>query len=331
MKCTGKKLILAGGLSGVLLGLTGCGASNAVLSYEKENYNKNMYQAELFAEDLCVAGGDVSLDGFEGDSSLHAEGLFNVTDGEVIYGQDLFTRLYPASTTKILTALVAIKNSNLDDIVTVGSAGAASSFSWDASVAGLQTGDQLTMRDLLYGLMLPSGNDSAVAIAEYVAGTEEEFMEMVNEEAQSLMATGTHFVTPNGLHDENHYTTAYDLYLIFNESIKYDEFVDIISADSYTAQITGADGTVRSVTWEPTNFYARGEAALPTGATVIGGKTGYTGEAGNCLVLLDQATDGDYYISIVMGAEDKPLLYEDMTAMIDQIPTLGGADRGSSE
>ena len=152
MKCTGKKLILAGGLSGVLLGLTGCGASDAVLSYEKENYNKNMYQAELFAEDLCVAGGDVSLDGFEGDSSLHAEGLFNVTDGEVIYGQDLFTRLYPASTTKILTALVAIKNSNLDDIVTVGSAGAASSFSWDASVAGLQTGDQLTMR-----LALPEG------------------------------------------------------------------------------------------------------------------------------------------------------------------------------
>ena len=99
----------------------------------------------------------------------------------------------------------------------------------------------------------------------------------------------------------------------------------------YPADYTGADGTVRSVTWEPTNFYARGEAALPTGATVIGGKTGYTGEAGNCLVLLDQAPDGDYYISIVMGAEDKPLLYEDMTAMIDQIPTLGGADSGSSE
>ena len=117
-------------------------------------------------------------------------------------------------------------------------------------------GDLLTLRDLLYGLMLPSGNDSAVAIAEYVGGTEENFMEMVNEEAQNLMATGTHFVTPNGLHDEDHYTTAYDMYLIFNEAVKYDEFVDIISADSYTAQITGADGAVRSVTWEPTSFYA---------------------------------------------------------------------------
>ncbi len=112
MKCTGKKLILAGSLSAFLLGLTGCGADDAVLTYEKENYNKSLYEAELFAEDLCVTGGDVSLEGFEGDSSLHAAGLFNVTDGEVVYGQDLFTRLYPASTTKILTALVAIKNSS---------------------------------------------------------------------------------------------------------------------------------------------------------------------------------------------------------------------------
>lgn len=324
MKCTGKKIVLTGSLCALLLAVTGCGAKDAVLSYEKENYSKNIYQAELFAEDLCVSAEDVSLEGFDGDSSLHAMGLFNVTDGEVIYGQDLFTRLYPASTTKILTALVAIKNSNLDDVVTVSSAASASSFSWDASIAGLQTGDQLTLRDLLYGLMLPSGNDSAVAIAEYVGGTEENFMEMVNEEAQNLMATGTHFVTPNGLHDEDHYTTAYDMYLIFNEAVKYDEFVDIISADSYTAQITDADGAVRSVTWEPTSFYARGEAALPTGATVIGGKTGYTGEAGNCLVLLDQAADGDYYISIVMGAADKPLLYQDMTALIDQIPSLEG-------
>ena len=74
------------------------------------------------------------------------------------------------------------------------------------------------------------------------------------------MATGTHFVTPNGLHDPDHYTTAYDLYLIFNECIKHEEFMDIISASSYTANVTGADGTARQLTWEPTNYYARGAA-----------------------------------------------------------------------
>lgn len=321
MKCTGKKWTAVGSVMAVLVAVSGCGAQETVASYEKENYNKNVYQAELFAEDLCVTDTDVSLNGFEGDDTLHAEGLFNVTDGEVVYGRNLFEKLYPASTTKILTALVAIENSDMDQMVTVSSSAAATSFSWDASVCGIQTGDKLTMRDLLYGLLLASGNDNAVAIAEAVGGTEEKFMEMVNEKARELMATGTHFVTPNGLHDEEHYTTAYDLYLIFNECIKHQEFLDIISADSYTAQITGADGSVRSVTWQPTNFYAKGEAELPTGAKVIGGKTGYTEEAGNCLILLDKADDGDSYISIVMGAQEKPLLYQDMTDLIDQIPS----------
>ena len=144
----------------------------------------------------------------------------------------------------------------------------------------------------------------------------------MNKKAEELGATNTHFVTPNGLHDENHYTTAYDMYLIFNECIKHQEFMDIISSDSYTADITGTDGTVRQVTWYPTSYYAKGEAALPDGAEVIGGKTGYTGEAGNCLILLDQDESGKHYISIVMGADSKPLLYEDMTAIINQIPNL---------
>ena len=170
--------------------------------------------------------------------------------------------------------------------------------------------------------MLHSGNDNAVALAEYVSGNVEEFAKLMNEKAAELFATNTNFVTPNGLHDENHYTTAYDLYLIFNECIKYDEFVEIISADQYTADVIAVDGNVRQITWEPTSFYARGIADKPTGATVIGGKTGYTGEAGNCLVLLSVDDNGKQYVSIVMGAKEKPILYDDMTAIINQIPNL---------
>ena len=314
MKYTGKKTSLILCAAGISLLISGCGAGSAVTSFEKENYNKSIYEAELFAEDLCVTDSDVSISGFEG--------LFDLTDHTVEYGYNLFERLYPASTTKILTALVAIKNSDMDDVVTVSRNAAASSFGWEDQVCGLQEGDQLTMRDLLYGLLLWSGNDNAVAIAEHVGGDVDTFMEMVNDQAAELMATGTHFVTPNGLHDPDHYTTAYDLYLIFNECIKHEEFMDIISASSYTANVTGADGTARQLTWEPTNYYARGAAALPEGATVIGGKTGYTGDAGDCLVLLCENDSGDQYISIVMGAADKPTLYEDMTALIDQIPSL---------
>ena len=322
MRCTGRYFISLCCMAGISAVLTGCGAKDIVASYEMENYNKKIYEESLYAEDLCVSDTDISIEGFHGDSSLHAAALFDLNNKKVVYSENLHERNYPASTTKILTALVAMENSSMDDVVTIGSDAAAASFAIDAQVCGLQQGDQITMEALLNGLLLHSGNDNAVAIAEYIGGSVEGFVNMMNERARSLMATNTHFVTPNGLHDENHYTTAYDLYLIFNECISYEEFIDIISSDYYTADITGADGSVRQVTWYPTSFYAKGEAALPSGAQVIGGKTGYTGEAGNCLILLDEDAGGNPYISIVLGAESKPLLYEDMTAIIDQIPNI---------
>ena len=215
---------------------------------------------------------------------------------------------------------MAIRHANLSEIVTVSAQ--AANQAGDSSVCGLKAGDRLTLLELLYGLLLESGNDAASAIAEHISGSAEAFAQLMNEEAAALGATHSNFVNPHGLHDDNHYTTAYDLYLIFNECIKHEEFVNIISASSYTADITGADGNIRQETWEPTSFYARGEAELPYGASVIGGKTGYTGEAGNCLVLLDRDEAGNSYISIVMGADSKPLLYEDMSAMINQIPNV---------
>lgn len=320
MKCIGKKITLIVPVLVMIFILSGCGTKDVVVSYETENYNRNLYEGSLFAENLCVTALDVSIDGFTGDSTLHASGLFDLDDKEVEYAYNIHERIYPASTTKILTALVAINNSNMEDVVTVSSSAAAASFDVEAQVCGLKQGDQLTMESLLNGLLLHSGNDNAVAIAEYIGGSEEGFAEMMNAQAKELMATNTHFVTPNGLHDSEHYTTAYDLYLIFNECIKHEEFVNIISSSSYTADITGADNSVRQETWYPTSFYAKGEAALPQGASVIGGKTGYTGEAGNCLILLDKDESGKSYISIVMGADTKPLLYEDMTALINQIP-----------
>ena len=153
-----------------------------------------------------------------------------------------------------------------------------------------------------------------------MAGSVEGFAQMMNEEAQSLMATNTHFVNPNGLHDADHYTTAYDLYLIFNECIRHQEFIDIIATPQYTVNITGADGAVRQADWMQTNYYASGRAEQPVGASVVGGKTGTTNEAGNCLILLEKGANDENYISIVMGAVSKSLLYQNMTAMINSIP-----------
>ena len=282
-------------------------------AYEKSTYNKALYQGGLFAQDLCVTSGEVALDGFPPDSSLHAAGLYNLGEEQVVCGYRLFDQLYPASTTKTMTAYLALKYGNPDDLVTVSAH--ATDFNWDESVAGLVTGDSLTLYDLICGLMLCSGNDCGTAIAEHISGSEEAFAELMNTEAARLGSTGTHFVNPHGLHDDDHFTTAYDLYLIFIAACKDQLFMDIISMSSYTAEITGADGTVRTASWAPTNYYSAGLAAPPEGVHVIGGKTGTTDQAGNCVILYDENTGGTPYISVIMGASDKTLLYDQMNQL----------------
>ncbi len=305
-------LFMGAGTAAVLLFLSNNGSN--IKEYEKDSYTGSIYQGQMFAQDLCVASGDVQLSGFEDDTTLHGAALFDLENESVVYGYNLYDRLYPASTTKVLTAYVALKYGNLEDQVTVSAN--ATDFNWDESICGLQTGDTLSMYDLLCGLMLVSGNDAAAAIAEHISGSTEEFAELMNREAAALGATGTHFVNPHGLPDDNHYTTVYDLYLFFNACMKDERFVDIISMDSYTVELKGADGTVRTDEWEPTHFYASGEATAPEGIHIVGGKTGTTLKAGNCVILYEEASDGSPYISVIMGAETKPLLYEEMNRLL---------------
>ena len=305
-------LFMGAGTAAVLLFLSNNGSN--IKEYEKDSYTGSIYQGQMFAQDLCVASDDVQLSGFEDDTTLHGAALFDLENESVVYGYNLYDRLYPASTTKVLTAYVALKYGNLEDQVTVSAN--ATDFNWDESICGLQTVDTLSMYDLLCGLMLVSGNDAAAAIAEHISGSTEEFAELMNREAAALGATGTHFVNPHGLPDDNHYTTVYDLYLFFNACMKDERFVDIISMDSYTVELKGADGTVRTDEWEPTHFYASGEATAPEGIHIVGGKTGTTLKAGNCVILYEEASDGSPYISVIMGAETKPLLYEEMNRLL---------------
>lgn len=283
-------------------------------AYEKLHYTRDLYKGSLFARDLCVTAQDKTLDGFTEDTSLHAAGLFDLEKEEVLYSYHVHDKLFPASTTKIMTAYLTLKYGNLDDVVTISSR--ATDFAWDEQVCNLKTGDQVTLYDLLCGLILHSGNDCAVAIAEHISGSVEAFAELMNQEAYVLGATNTHFVNPHGLHDENHYTTAYDLYLMFNACVKDQRFLDIISMDSYTGTLTGADGAVRTEQWLPSNFYSLGEAKGPEGVDILGGKTGTTDEAGACVVLYSKDLKNHPYISIVMGAKDKTILYDDMTRLL---------------
>lgn len=271
--------------------------------------------ASLFASDLCVVTDESQYS--PSDTTSEAAGLFDITDGQVMYSKNAFERLYPASITKVMTALIAIKYGDLTDTVTVTEDAVITEAG--ATLAGIHPGDQLTMEQLLYGLMLPSGNDAGAAIAVHMAGSIDAFAELMNREARKLGATGTHFMNPHGLTNADHYTTAYDLYLIFNEALKQPEFRKVTGTTSYTADYTDGSGNPVSTTWEGGNWYMVGQRQTPDGLTVFSGKTGTTSAAGFCLIMASRDQEEKEYISVVLKAPSRPGLYDNMTNIISKI------------
>ena len=271
--------------------------------------------ASLFASDLCVVTDESQYS--PSDTTSEAAGLFDITDGQVMYSKNAFERLYPASITKVMTALIAIKYGDLTDTVTVTEDAVITEAG--ATLAGIHPGDQLTMEQLLYGPMLPAGNDAGAAIAVHMAGSIDAFAELMNREAQKLGATGTHIMNPHGLTNADHYTTAYDLYLIFNEALKQPEFRKVTGTTSYTADYTDGSGNPVSTTWEGGNWYMVGQRQTPDGLTVFSGKTGTTSAAGFCLIMASRDQKEKEYISVVLKAPSRPGLYDNMTNIISKI------------
>lgn len=282
-----------------------------VKAYEVVAYGSSIYQSDLFADNLCVTKNDVDFEAFHTNDEFHGALLFEIDNKKILYSERANEQLYPASTTKIMTAYLALKYGKLEDYVTVSKN--ATDVPSDSSTAYLQVGDVLTLEDLLYALMLPSGNDSAVAIAEHISGSTEEFVALMNEEANKLGASNTHFTNPHGYQDKEHYTTAYDLYLIFNECIKNQDFLHIISSANWTTRITQANGTVREVSWGQSNQFINGARKVPEEITIIGGKTGNTYDAGSCILLYGHDSANTPYISVVMGATSRRNLYDNVT------------------
>lgn len=324
MKCI-NKTIIGGLLIAAVCVLTSCSAEgNTEIANRYDVYktsgtygltgNSSYSEMNFFAEDLCVADTeDIATDQFDSSLSV-SSAVFDLTNHTVNESQNIYEQMYPASTTKILTAYLALKYGNLSDTVTVSES--ALDLPADSSNCGLKAGDTLTMEQLLYGLILCSGNDAANTIAEHISGNIDDFVTLMNEEAAKLGATRSHFMNPHGLHDENHYTCAYDLYLIFNEACENDQFYQLISTHDYVANYTSADGSVVEQSWASTNQYFNGTVAPPENVTVIGGKTGTTNSAGNCLVLLSRNSQNKTFISIVLKAENRENLYTCMTELL---------------
>ncbi|MBC8590553.1 D-alanyl-D-alanine carboxypeptidase family protein [Wansuia hejianensis] len=202
--------------------------------------------------------------GLSGESYV----LIDEISGRILIEKNPHQKMAMASTTKIMTALVAIENCNLDEKVVIEK----DSTNIEGSSIYLEEGEILSLKDLLYGLILRSGNDSAVAIAKHVGKTEKKFIDLMNNKAKEIGALNTNFTNPHGLSEKGHYSTAYDLALITREALKYKAFREIFMTKSYDANRVKNNYFINKnkTLWE----YEGGD----------GGKTGYTMEAGRCLV-----------------------------------------------
>ncbi len=325
MKCINKKnRILAAALCMFLL-FTACGEEITIENpydvYESPRayglnttVSGNENKQSFFSKDLCVAGTEDVLSDSVTASLSEAAGLFDIEDNNLKFGKNIYGRIYPASTTKILTAYVAMKHGDLSKTATVTEQ--ELQLEEGSSTCGLSVGDIFSLEELLYGLMLCSGNDAANVIADLVAGSTDEFAKLMNQEALALGATNSHFVNPHGLHSEEHYTTVYDMYLIFQAALEEEKFVSIISAQSHTASFSRSTGETGSMNWENTNKYLNGEIETPEGIQVIGGKTGTTNDAGYCLVLYSKNSRGVPHISIVYKSDSRENLYHEMSELL---------------
>ena len=207
----------------------------------------------------------------------------------ILYGKNENTQRKMASTTKIMTATIIIENCNLEETIEVSKKAAGTG----GSRLGLKTGDKITIRDLLYGLMLCSGNDAAVALAEHAGKDIKGFSELMNQKASDLGLTNTHFETPHGLDSDEHYTTAYELAILTNYALQNKIFSQIVGTKNYTVTINGY----------PKNLSNTNEL-LGTFDGVYGVKTGFTNGANRCLVTACKRNDMDI-ICVVLGADTK--------------------------
>ena len=228
---------------------------------------------------------------------------YDRASGRVIWGKNENKRRAMASTTKIMTAIIVLENGNLDDTVTVSSKAA-----WTGgSSLNLKTGDTVKLEDLLYGLLLKSGNDTAVAIAEHIGGSVEGFAELMNDKAKQLGLTDTHFVTPHGLDDPEHYTTAKELAIITDYAMGNGKFAKIVGTKTAVVKINGNSREILNT-----------NELLGVAKGVNGVKTGFTNNAGRCLVTSINR-NGWEIIVVVLRADTKKYRASDSIKIIEYI------------
>lgn len=244
--------------------------------------------------------------------------LINETDHQVLAAKNVHERMYPASMTKYMTAMVVCDkiesgDINLNSTVTL-------TRDYDLTYDGVAPadifyGDEISVKDLLYGLMIESNNYYALILADYVAGSEEAFCVLMNQKAKSIGASNTHYMNPHGLDNPEHYSTAYDIYLITKEAYKYDLIRTIDEFESYSYSYISSEGYLINREITPSNYFLNGNVELPANFDINVWKTGTTDGAGNCLSMY-VTRDGKDYIVIASSGDSKAVLYDSMVELL---------------
>ena len=268
----------------------------------------NINSRYVFADDIETEVSDditinasANLDNNLSNINSRAYVVIDRATNLVLVGKNENQKRKMASTTKIMTAIIIIENCNLSDTTQISRKSAGTG----GSRLGLKTGDKITVNDLLYGLMLCSGNDAAVALAEYCSGSVEEFAKKMNEKANSLGLSNTHFITPHGLDSDEHYTTAFELALLTNYALKNNTFAKIVGTPNYTVTINGYPKSLRNTNELLGNLNG-----------VYGVKTGFTNGANRCLVSSCRRNGMDI-ICVVLGADTKNFRTKDSISLIE--------------
>lgn len=240
--------------------------------------------------------------------------IINKSTNTVLAARNAHDKVYPASTTKVMTLLVAAEHiTDLNDTFTMTLAITDPLFVRDASVAGFLNNETITMGDLLYGLILPSGADAAVGLAVKIAGSEEAFVGLMNQKANELGLQNTHFANVSGLHDVNNYTSAYDMAVILATALENELCKTILSTKKYTTSITPQhpEGILLSST-----LFDYMYGTEPEIATITSGKTGFVNESGYCIASYGtNNTNGNEYIVVTMGNSARRPAFHGQIAM----------------
>lgn len=277
---------------------------------QEKNYKEEpVYNYERYYERVIIE--KIETEDLPGeDLSLYASASVSIDyrDGHILYGDEENIQLPMASTTKILTAIIALENASPDEIVTI-SKNAANS---PKVRLGVKEGEQYYLKDLLLSMMLGSHNDSAVAIAEHLAGSTEAFAEVMNKKAYEIGVKNSSFVTPNGLDAENHYSTAYDMAVIGSYAIKNDDFVKLVNTSQHS---------FLEINHKSSHNVTNINSYLSIDDTAIGIKTGFTGKAGYCFVGANTYRD-TVVVSCVLACgwpPDKNYKWNDMKSLMNMI------------